>query len=279
MSTSQPALSITTESITPAKATKYLGQNINNRTLRSRRVRVYAEQMTRDQWQMIGDPIRFDTTGRLIDGQHRLHAVILSGKTVPFVVIRNLEPESFVAIDSGLNRQPSDVLGHDVAAGSHKAAAIRVMYVVEAGGDPRKTEDNNAVTRQDVHEYYNNNRVEVEEATNLGAKVYSHIRGNRSAWSALALFTRRIDPALSDQFFDGLITGAGMTNGDPRLALRNWLANPINYKKVGLAGGHLAIYIRIWNDFMNGVDRQLIRLTPGGGDPFPAFATKKKGQP
>lgn len=39
--------------------------------------------MRHGQWRSIGDPIRIDSHGRLVDGQHRCSAVVNSGVTIP----------------------------------------------------------------------------------------------------------------------------------------------------------------------------------------------------
>jgi hypothetical protein len=163
-------------------------------------------------------------------------------------------------------------LGHGVTASSHKAAAIRLLYVIEAGGDPRKTEDKSAVTRQDVSDYYAANTEDIEEATHIGQQMYKYVSGNRSAWIALAVLTSRIDMNLRNKFLDGLKTGAGLDSGDPRLALRNWLMQKSN-KKVDQSGDHVALYIKAWNDWMMGQKRSIMRT---GDEVFPAIVTKTK---
>lgn len=274
MSKSQE-LAIQVESINPKKAEQYLTQNTKNRSLRLTRVKAYALQMQRGQWKLIGDPIRFDKDGNLVDGQHRLQAVIMSGKTIKFVVIRNLPEDAFIVMDAGLNRTPGDGLSLiGVGATSHKAAAIRILWVIDAGGDPRKTDDKNAVTRQDVYDYYVQNSPIIEDSTMLGSQMYTHVRGNRSAWITLAVMTGRIDMNLRNKFLEGMRTGANLPPGDPRLALRNWLGNKQNWR-VNSAGDHLALYVRAWNDWMTGNKRQTMRLV-ASDDPFPAIVTTTK---
>lgn len=267
-------LAVSIEEITPEYAQTILQANTKNRSLRIHRVRQYSQQMSKGQWLLVGDPIRLDKNGNLLDGQHRLHAVVMHGQPVKFLVVRNLPSESFVVIDSGLNRTPGDGLGAGVGASSHKAAAVRIMYIIEAGGDPRKSEDRQAVTRQDIHDYYVAHTEEVEDATLIGQSLYTHLRGNRSAWIAFAIITGRIDMNLRNAFLNGLKTGAGLLVGDPRLALRNWLSQKGN-KKVDSSGDHLSLYIKSWNDWMKGQKRTIMRLA-SNEDGFPTAVTKTK---
>lgn len=54
----------------------------------------YATDMKAGNWGMTGQGISFDTDGNLLDGQHRLAAVILSGKTIKMLVMWDLPPEN-----------------------------------------------------------------------------------------------------------------------------------------------------------------------------------------
>jgi hypothetical protein len=68
--------------VTPELAKQWLEANTHNRPLSEELVIAYMVDMLDGRWQYNGDAIRFDHTGRLIDGQHRLHACIEAG--VPF---------------------------------------------------------------------------------------------------------------------------------------------------------------------------------------------------
>jgi hypothetical protein len=70
----------------------------------------YCEAMTRDEWLLNGESIKFTNTGKLIDGQHRLRAIIKSQRAVPLMVVLDLDPAAFTTIDTGRARSASDVL-------------------------------------------------------------------------------------------------------------------------------------------------------------------------
>lgn len=65
--------------VTPELALSLLGKNRKNqRPLAARRVREMARAMKTGGWISNGDVIRIDKNGSLIDGQHRLSAVVLA---------------------------------------------------------------------------------------------------------------------------------------------------------------------------------------------------------
>jgi hypothetical protein len=73
--------------------------------------------MATDSWVPTHQGIAFNTAGELVDGQHRLHALILSGKTIVMMVtfglpikIAGKEMTTMDAIDRGKTRSVADQL-------------------------------------------------------------------------------------------------------------------------------------------------------------------------
>lgn len=63
--------------ITPDIAKEMLERNLNNRSVSPSRVDMYADDMARGEWQANGEAICFNESGNLINGQHRLMAVVI----------------------------------------------------------------------------------------------------------------------------------------------------------------------------------------------------------
>lgn len=255
---------VTVENITPAKAQLMLHGNMDNRRIRQRRVELYARQMISGQWQMAGDPVRIDPNGRLLDGQHRLLAVVAANVTVPMVVIRDLPTEAFKVIDSGMMRGFADALGAGITGGTNKAAICRLMFVYELEGDPRKSEDMALVTRTDVHDYYHSHVDEIEAAYHASIRIRSALAtANATAWGATHLVAYRTDPVAAEEFVEGVATGHMLSRGDPRLALRNWISNQrTGSHTFANAGWYFALNLKAWNSYMLGESRQVISIKP-----------------
>lgn len=97
--------------VDPAMARAWLGSNFsNNRRLNKERVNFYAKQMAVGQWKLTHQGIAISTTGQLLDGQHRLHAVIQSGATVAMMVTFDLEESAMTEVDNGQARNISQRL-------------------------------------------------------------------------------------------------------------------------------------------------------------------------
>ena len=103
------------ERITPKKAVEYLRQNTSNRPMSQTHAATLATMMTQGTFQENGDPIRFN--GQVVlDGQHRLQAIAISGIPLNTVVVRELPGDSFKTMDRGMKRR----LSHTLAIRGHK---------------------------------------------------------------------------------------------------------------------------------------------------------------
>ena len=96
------------KNISPEEAARFLEKNTNNRALTEQQVRYYAQQMKAGEWTYDGQPIRFAEDGQLLDGQHRLTALVESNTTFLTTSTRVILNISFVVVPLSLhwNRGP-----------------------------------------------------------------------------------------------------------------------------------------------------------------------------
>lgn len=143
------------ETITPVLAEEYLRHNTKNRQLRKNLVSFYAEQMRKGQWMLNGEAIIFNEQGTLVDGQHRLAAVIEADKGIDMLVVRNADKDSFATIDSGVSRKVQDtfyVKGIPSASGVSAIIGryLRLVAGLSIGKKVTGKKDANAMSRQDL---------------------------------------------------------------------------------------------------------------------------------
>jgi hypothetical protein len=104
--------------VTPELARKWLTNNVRNRTVREDVVKAYARDMANGRWIYTHQGLAFNDKDELIDGQHRLNAVILSGlAAVRMMVTFGLpskidghEMTTMDAVDRGATRSVADQL-------------------------------------------------------------------------------------------------------------------------------------------------------------------------
>lgn len=213
------------EEITPQRALELLGDNNGNRNLSQKTVDRYANSMANDNWSLTGDPIRVADTGRLIDGQHRLTAVVQSGKPITSVVIYGMPEAIFDKIDVGKVRNGADALSIAGCAkyATYKAAALRGYNAFVKG---RGTRDmggyNMRLENSELVEFYKDNK-DVDYIIDLGADDYpAALKLMGYGAFAVTFYTLyKIDKELTYKLFSGLNTGANLPPTSPILALRN----------------------------------------------------------
>lgn len=117
---------ITTEIVqmTPEMATEILKSNRSNRYVRDPQVKFHVNNIENGLWRLTHQGVAIDSNGELLDGQHRLKAIELSGKTVPIMVSRGMDPALMEVIDTGARRSPGDVF---TIAGVPNASVIAAM--------------------------------------------------------------------------------------------------------------------------------------------------------
>ncbi len=96
--------------ITPPIATEWLETRGNNRKVLQGTVDRYACDMKEGRWLFNGAPIQFDEEGKLLNGQHRLWAIIESGVAIEAVVQWGIPRDTQATIDAGAKWQSKDVL-------------------------------------------------------------------------------------------------------------------------------------------------------------------------
>lgn len=97
--------------ITPNEAELWLAKNADfQRKLRESVVDKYARDMINGQWQLTHQGIAFDSKGRLIDGQHRLAAIVKAGVPIKMLVVRDSPAAAYDHVDLGYGRTATDIL-------------------------------------------------------------------------------------------------------------------------------------------------------------------------
>jgi len=192
--------------------------NGTNRPVKKMYVRILADAIIADKWQLNGETIKFGADGMLYDGQHRLHAVILADKAIRSYVIHGLEEGVFDTIDRGFSRKNSDLLARAGYANyCALAAAIRWMWLLD--GDSLRSPDK---------------RMREDEVIGIAT---AHPRLGESVTKAIAVkkvmqvsicalchyqFSAK-DPQLADRFIKAIADGENLGKSNPFYLLREIL--------------------------------------------------------
>ncbi len=200
--------------VTPALAEAWLATNVMNRNPRAKAVGRYAGDMKAGRWIRNPQPIIFDMQGRLMDGQHRLLAVILSGMTTWMMIFVGADATARNVIDSGIGRRVDDNMTmHGVTSAKEKVAAVRVIASVLKCQGPVS----DGATNDWLACYLEG----IEWSVAMMAECAAS-RWQAAVYGALALAWYR-DPAKISEFARLLYRGEDMRAGMPEYAIREHL--------------------------------------------------------
>lgn len=257
------AISSKEERITPEVATKILedSKDIRNRAVSDGHVKWLADQMKAGKWILNGEAIILDDEGQLIDGQHRLWAVVNSGVTITTMVTRGADRKGFATIDTGAARTLANVLG---IVGEKYAAAVAAALSWTYRHDLGKM-FTSAKTVGFSHQIgltlikkYPEIRNSAEEVNRISAK--SPVLKGMSQ-SILIFLHHRFSAHAREkatEFFETLGDIRFDAPGTPTRTLRDQLLRKMNEVKSGHGGSKIAplevmaFFIKAWDDFLAG---------------------------
>lgn len=267
----EPYMSI--ELVDVERAHHYLGLNTRNRSVSKPQVRELATAMEQDKFLFDGSPVRISHSGVLLDGQHRLHAIIMSEKPQKLVIWHNIADEAQYIMDTGRKRTVADslrlqgekdpnVLGAALAAAYRWDQGVRGWQV--ASGSQRVS-----IQTPMLMQYLD----EHPEIRN-GLRAASRVRGISRVSSSMLAFAyylfERIDENSAEDaaaFFQKLENGEGLNAGDPILTLRQqWIRMAAN-RDLAPKALYLAQIIRAWNAWRDGEKIWKFSIRLGGNSP------------
>jgi hypothetical protein len=125
-------------------AVLFKDHNGKNRSLVYSRANDYADAMARGEWRFNHQGIAFNEDGDLIDGQHRIAAVVLSGKEQLFMITTGLENEAIDTVDRSVRRSIGESLemrGYTNGRLKANVAKDALSYMAEVQGEKKRFSD------------------------------------------------------------------------------------------------------------------------------------------
>lgn len=239
--------------VTPSVAREMLKRNRNNRRLKKTNVTKLRKEIRANNWVFDGMPIRFDKSGNLLDGQHRLTALIEENKSLMFLIVSGIGSHAFKVMDTGSMRNGVDALAIEGVEYSQTInSAIRTIIKLRSGSFVSAAAGS-APSNTDIVKFYNENKILSELASSTN-KLTSNFNSVLSASSilALAFVFRGKNVNDADVFMSKLCTGLGLDEGSPILTLRNILIkDKLSDKKMTLKLKYHYIF-KAWNYFRKG---------------------------
>lgn len=276
---------IRVETITPQLAEIYLGKNTHNRNVRKPVVAKYANDMERGFWNFDGAPIRFSDDGTLLDGQHRLHAIIKSNKAIDLLVVRGLKKETQATMDIGSVRQAGHFFQINGVKNANCIASFIRGYIAIKNGSSTFYSDskldgskvisvrgasvkNRTIsTMEIVDEYYTKTSLYNEIATfsrSLSNKSYRLM--NASVIGAIICYLhiiKKYDLLYLNSFFSEILGISNTSNSTCRL-LYDRLMKLKTCKNYSMEGSEfMSLVIKVFNCYVDNIELKKLILADG----------------
>lgn len=245
----------TTMLITPSVANDMLANNVNNRNVSSAMVVRYSIDMKNGKWkQNTGETLKISKTGRILDGQHRLHAIVHSGCSQKMDVVRGLDDSVFDVIDTGKSRNAGDAFQ---IAGIKNAKGIPSMIVAYnqlEGGYSSNIRDRHLMgTNQAILKQYNAGQDFWQDTYAFAQRMYmsfAKLLPISMIGGAYAHLYKK-DSIMAYDFIEQLCKGVNVSN-ESILLLRNVLMRDKMSIKKMTPQNKMMLIMKTWNYFIDG---------------------------
>jgi len=259
--------------VTPQMAQKWLKARGKNRTISLSKVKEYAEAMKAGKWVLNGVGILFDSNNKLIDGQHRLSAIIQSELTIPLLLIRGIDdPRAFGTIDRGKKRTIGDIVSMEGIKHSSLTAAIAKRLVAwdkcsDKASFALGNESYKKIADYEILDYIKINNHNIQPfITEMGGTLPFKRCGAGSALIAALIICSEVDDVVTMLFMEGLKTGANLPVNSPISLLRDRLINPPERRGISWETEVMALTIKSWNKYLHGKSVKSLRWSTGRAD-------------
>ena len=258
----KPTTRIELVNVTPELARYWLDQNRSNRRIRRQIFKAYARDMAAGAWKLTAEPIKLASDGTLLDGQHRLQAVIDAGIPVSMFVAYDVPTDAQPAMDSGAKRTAADALTfHGASNASLVAAAARIAVGVAyspdtfAGYQPTHSE---IVAWVDDHPG-------IFDAATFISNISNRIKGCRPSMAAYTLLMLSdIDAEQAYLFWGAVAEQVGDYPGDPVVALARRFSEAYRERERLTAPAQLSMIYRAWNHRRGNKPMRIVRVNSPG---------------
>lgn len=254
--------------VTPELAEAWLGKNTHNRNIRQRVVSDYARDMANGDWNWNGEAIKFAADGTLVDGQHRLHAIVKSEVPIKMLVVHGVSMESQHTMDTGAKRKVSDALKlRGEKNYTHLAAGIRGCILWDEGARSFGGGGGRGVTVSEAFRYLDDHP-ELKEYAAMHAPINAGCKIPTAVSIPAMKVLYGIDYEDAQHFFSRLASDEGHYKGEPIYALRKALMVENDKAKIGrTTTWKFAVLIKAWNKYRMGDACHVLTYRPGGAIP------------
>ncbi|MFG6573528.1 hypothetical protein ACGYLO_18190 [Sulfitobacter sp. 1A13353] len=255
--------------LTPDVAAQWLERfNTSNRNIQMTHVNSIARDIRSGNWMMNAQPIAFagdpfSGDAQLLNGQHRLEAVVKAESGIEVMIATGIAPEAFATFDMHARHAHRKY----IAKGDERvlAAAAKLQWRVDNNLAPA---DRSAPSSTEI-EMTIRAHPELMEAFPISRKKEMQEIGSAGILTFFIAHIRRQDDQLSEIFLQQMMDGEGLSRGNPLIKVRSKLIG----KRGSLTRRQvLGLLLDTWDEYRAHVDVHGMEAVTGfKGKKLPTF--------
>ncbi len=234
--------------VDPALAEQWLGFNDDNRKRKDVAIRAFAADMKQGRWRLNGECIKFagspDDPIKLLDGQNRLYAVVLSQTRQRLGVFFYVPDESQITMDSGTKRSFGDNLTMRGVKNSAIVAAVVGLAIKQQQG---RLTNGQLMATTIAQEQFLEEHPEIVQSAGVASRFFTKSDVAPSIVGYTHWLFARIDPVEALQFWQDAAEKIGLPAGDPVLTMTSLFANMRRAQRSVPIQQQVSAVIRAWN--------------------------------
>lgn len=263
--------------ITPEKAKQLLKKNKKNRPVSQKRVKYYATLMEEGKWHTTHQGIAVSKSGIIIDGQHRLIAVVESGVTVMMNVTTGVEEETFKYVDVGYTRTTSNIFAIEGIQRytTHSSGISKYLTLsdLQTGGSDHINKISKGRTHQDALDVYYQYEDLLLEIMPFIDSYYSKFRilttSELYAYFCLLIIDKGYEIDRVKAFFDNVYMERHDSKSNLPVLLFNRLIADLTGATELKKSHRNAFVIKAWNCFVKGKSLKILKFAED--EKYPKF--------
>ena len=277
--------------ISPSDAKQLLSSNENNRQPSDVIIQKYRSDMENGVWQDSASQVQISKQGKLLNGQHRLRAIVESNTSQILTITEGLSKECFSVMDIGKGRTAKDALSILKVKNFKAAASIIRFYILWRDGiqpkDMKKDQSSKEGNIPMVNRLTTNARFKgsskaeqirqvlefalenpnIEDIALKSTLFYSKFKYfPASSLGGFLIHASKLGyetKVMAEEFLQKLTSGVGLVEGDPILYMRMRIYKWVDDREWQVMGqGYkYQILLMTWNAYVSGkvIDRYKVK--------------------
>ena len=227
--------------LTPAAAKILLERNIHNRKISETVVQKYAAEIKAGEWRLTPGGIGFDDHGILVDGQHRLQAIIRANRSAPMLITLGLPTAGQEKVDRHRRRTLFDALYLAGFANKRQEVEIATCLTRRLMRSESGVVPSDSLVKQTLECHLEHIRavIALMKGDNKSRRGLS-----QASFLAAAVLYHEIDAGKCAEFLEGVRTGTMLTQDHPAMRLRKLLQGETSITAMPRGGANQSFIFR-----------------------------------